>query len=85
MAIKLGQSPSCRDFSAVVESTLRLVLWESNGVDLAVVIHKVDLQALTDVVGQVRKVLPIFIWHDDAGHTSTTGLIGERKYSLIIQ
>lgn len=32
------------------ENVLRVSLWEYNGVDLAVVIHKMDLQALFDVV-----------------------------------
>lgn len=68
-------------FSARVESMLWLVQWKDNGVDLAVVIHKVDLQALGDVVWQVREVLPVFSWQDNAGHTSTPGLTRTRKSS----
>lgn len=60
-------------------SWLWLVLWEGNWVDLAVVIHKVDLQALGDVVWEVREVFPVLSWQDYAGHTSATGLKQMRK------
>lgn len=40
---------------------------------MSVMIHKVDLQALCDVVWQVREVFPVLRWQNDAGHTSTTG------------
>lgn len=60
-------------------SWLWLVLWEGNGVDLTVVIHKVDLQALGDVVWQVREVFPVLSWQDYAGHTSATSLKQMRK------
>lgn len=66
-------------FITVVGSRLRLGLWESDRVYLTVVIHKMDLQALGDVVLQVREVLPVLSWQDDAGHTSTTGLRGQEN------
>lgn len=51
-----------------------LGLWKDNGVDLVVVVHKVDLQTLRDVFWKVREVLFVFSRQDDAGHASTPGL-----------
>lgn len=41
-------------------------------------IHKVNLQALGDVVRQVREVLFVLSRQDDAGHTTTAGLTKTR-------
>lgn len=64
-----------------VESLLGSVLWKNNRVDLAVVIHEVDLQAFGDVICQVREVLPVFSWQDNASHTSTPRLKRTRESS----
>ena len=58
------------------------VLWKHSGVDLAVVINEVDLQAIGDVVRQVREVLPVLRWQDHAGHTSSTCLTNKRGSRL---
>lgn len=52
------------------ETRLGPVLWKDYLVDLAVVVHKVDLQALADVVRQVGEVLPVLSRQNDAGHPS---------------
>lgn len=81
LGLRCHEKKSCSIWTGirtVFESRLWLVLWKHNWVDLAVVIHKVDLQALGDVVRQVREVLPVLSWQDDAGYTGTTGLTGTR-------
>lgn len=82
-SMKISLGPSCLGFSVVDKNMwLRLVLWEGYGVYLVVVFHKVDLQALADVVRQVREVLLVLFWQDDAGHSSTTGLKGICKIQV---
>lgn len=58
-----------------------LVLWEDYGVDLAVVVHKMNLQSFSDVVWQVGEVLPVLSWNNHAGYTSTAGLAGKHAVS----
>lgn len=66
-----------------------LYLREDNGVDLGIMVDKVDLQAFCDIVGEVGEVLLVLRWEDHARHTCTTSLqdIGDfliNYYSIII-
>ena len=69
-------SPVVKSFSPQQQSGVSVCLsWsrlgERDAEQLAVVIYKVDLQALGDEIWQVFKVLLVFCGQDQAGHAST--------------